>query len=127
VAVQEGFPSQLRRLVLDLLEELAEVEGLLRESLSVFVEGQQLLQLVFEDRDATGLDANDRGARADLVAELVDDLLGVAASQAEHPVVVERPAAAEVELRDDDGTARVLERLDDGRPDGLVEVVRECV
>jgi hypothetical protein len=128
VPVQERLPAQRRRLVaVQACEELAQVERLLRQPLGVLVEGQQLGQLVLEDGDATRLDPDHWHPGADLLAQVLDHPLRVAPGEMEHPVVVQRPSAAEVQLRNDDVEAGLLERLHRREPDLRLEVVRERV
>ena len=97
VAVQEHAAARAQAAVSRSppAEELGEVEGLPREPLRVLVVGQQLRQLVAEDRDAARLEPDDRRAAPDLVAQGVEDPLEVAPGEAEEAVVVQRPAAAE--------------------------------
>src|SRR5207248_5937161 len=87
----------------------------------------QLDELVLEDGGAARLDPDDWRAGADVVAQGAEDLPQVRLGEVEHPVVVERPSAAEVARRDDDVEGGLLERLDGGDPDLGLEVVRERV
>ena len=69
VLVQHDLARQRRRPIALLLEELGEVERLLREAPRVLVERPDLRQLVLEDGNAARLGADDRHARADLGAQ----------------------------------------------------------
>jgi hypothetical protein len=103
------------------------VKRLPAQPLGVLVVRPELHELVLEDGRAARLDSYHRHAGADLVAQAVEDPPQVRLGQVEHPVVVERPAAAEVAARDRDVEARLLERLDRGDSDLGLEVVREGV
>ena len=99
VPVEDAFRSSARRLERRCCcEELGEVVRLLREPLRVLVVRAAASELVLEDGDAARLDPDDRGARADLVAQRVEHALEVALGEVEEAVVVERPPAADVAL-----------------------------
>ena len=127
VAVDERFPREPRRAVVDSLEVLAQHEGLIVEALCVLVVREERDQLVAEDRETARLDADDRDAGRDLGAQRAEDLAELARGEIEHAPVVERTPAAEGARRQRDRASRRLEHLDRRLPDLGVEVVRERV
>ena len=129
MAVQERLALQQGRFpaVGVLGHELAEVVRLLAEPLRVLVIRPQLHELVLEDGDAARFYTDDGRAGANVVAQPVEHVAEIRLGQVEHPVVIERPAAAEVSTRDDNVKAGLLQRLDRRDPDLGLEVVRERV
>ena len=123
----EGVALERRRLDLERLEELGEVVDVAREPRGVVVVREQLSELLLEDCDAARLQADDGDVLAIPLAQPVEVPPQVALGEVEEAVVVQRPAAADVPLRDDDLPSRVLYRLDRRHADVRVEVVVERV
>src|SRR5439155_5400247 len=121
VPVQERLACEPGRLDALLLQELREVVRLLAEPQRVLVVREQLSRLVLEDRRAARLDADDRDAGAQVVAQRADRPTQVALGEVEEAVVVQGPAAAEPLRRQRDAVAERLERLDRGDADVDVE------
>jgi len=117
-------PRQLDALMDEKLREVVRPPGQARR---VIVVGQEAAELGLERRDAARLDVDERDARADLVAELVEDPPEVAPREVEHPVVVQRAAAAQMLTRHHDVVPRSFEDLDGRDAHAGVEVVVERV
>ncbi len=88
---------------------------------------EEVRQLVPEHRGAGRLEEDNRDALVHRRHQRVEIATQERAGKVEHPVVVERPAAAEAAPRDLHGVPRALERLDGGDPDLGVEEVGEGV
>jgi hypothetical protein len=76
VPVEKSLPTQRRQAVEGAVahQQLAQQEDLLGEAPGVFVVGEEVDQLVAEDRRAARLQAHHRRAGPDLVPQLVEDL-----------------------------------------------------
>src|SRR3954467_2321894 len=78
----------------------------------MLVVGKEAWQLVAEGGGARRLQDDDPGASRQLFAQRVEDLAQLPLRQIEHPVVVQRTAAAEALRLDDHCVAEMLENRD---------------
>jgi hypothetical protein len=108
-------------------QEFPEGECLALQPLGVLIVRQHVRQLVAEHGPAAGLERDHGGAGVDLLSQAVEHALQQASRQGEHPVVVQRPAAAERLPRDDHLVAGGLEDLGRGDRHLGMEVVVERV
>src|SRR5690606_10632076 len=90
-------------------EKAAQEVGALPKPRGVRVVGEELGQLLAEDGDATRLESHDGDAGAQRGAEFLEDLPQEFSREIQHPVVVERTAAAERPAWDDDREARAFQ------------------
>src|SRR5215212_10578152 len=127
VAVHYRLAFELRRLVVLLLEELAQDERLATESPRIFVVGEEVRQLITKYRDTARLEAHYRHTFCDVRAQHLEDLPELALGEGKHTEVVERAAAAQVLLWHLDPKTGVFEDLDGGLGDLWVEVIVEGV
>src|SRR3984893_2333165 len=80
-------------------EKLGEQDRLCGKKPGILVLRKEPRKLILEDRGARGLEHDDRQPRPDLAAQGPKDLPQKLLREVEHPVVVERPAAAEAPRR----------------------------
>src|SRR5204862_106435 len=85
---------------------------LFRKALAVLVVREHLSELVLEDRHAARLETHDRRSGTDLFPEAVERAPQMAPRKRQGPVVVERPPAADMAVREDDVVADVFESLE---------------
>lgn len=129
VSVEKRFPIQLRRreiLRVD-FEKFTEQKNLAGQGLRTFVVGKQIEELVAEDGDATGLEADDGNAGFDFGGERVENLQQERLGAVEHAVVVEGAAAAEIGFRNDYLEPGGFEDFDCGFGGSGLEMVIEGV
>src|SRR5438270_12100922 len=103
--VEQGVAGELRKLCVGteiLLEELAQEECLLAESLGAFVMREEVNQFVAEDGDTAGLEADNGDSGRDLGLELVEDFEKQTFGAVEHAEIVEGASAAEISTGDQD-------------------------
>jgi hypothetical protein len=117
VSVEQGVAGELRKLCVGseiLLEELAQEECLLAESLGAFVVGEQINEFVAEDGDAAWFEADNGDSGRDLGLELVEDFEKQTFGAVEHAEIVEGASAAEIRTGDQDTESGGFEDLDGG-------------
>jgi hypothetical protein len=129
VAVDEDFFVDAGGLVVGSVfdEELAEEEGLVAELGGAGVVGEEVGELVAEDRGAAWFEDDDGRAVGELGGESVEDFEEIFFCGVEHAEVVEGAAAAEVMVGECDAEAGGGEDLVGGAQGGGVEVVVEGV
>src|SRR5262249_40161589 len=110
-----------------LVQELRQDMRLRREPRRVGVSRKEGRKLVAKDCRARRLGNDHRHTRADLLAQPVEDAPEKPPREPEHPVVVERPPAAERLARNRDAESRGFENLRGGNPSLWLEGVRKRV
>jgi len=97
----DASPAHLRRLPVGgaLREDLAQHHGLLAEADRARIVREEVDEFVAKDAGATGLKHDDRNTGIDLRLKLIEDAEQVAASLIQEAEIVERPAAADMCLR----------------------------
>src|SRR3954467_5123483 len=108
-------------------EELTQAVDQRLEALRPDVAWKEIEQFVLEHRRTTRLQHDNRSSLVDFVRKRTKDLLQPAPGQIEHAVVVMRPAAAQLRLRDRDREADHLQRLHRSQRDLGMEVVGKRV
>src|SRR6185503_13980700 len=94
MAVQQRLAADAARFPVARLQDFAEREHLLRELRRAGIVGQELEELVLEDRMAAGLEYDHGHAGFDLRREGGDNLLERRLRLVQHAEIVIRPAAA---------------------------------
>src|SRR5438132_10422931 len=106
-------PKRHRRQAIRMVrQKLAERSDQRAQSLCPRIVGEQILQLVAEDRDAARLEADDRNAFIDFAIQGADDVAQPPLRRVEHAVVVERPSAAQRRARNLHREAAALQNPD---------------
>src|SRR5687768_1729248 len=102
VAMDQRPPREPGELCPSRYQEFAEEHSALAQPLRGLVVREEVSKLVAKDREAARLEPDHRDPRGDRGPEGLQDPLKIALGAIEHPVIVERAAAAERLRRDYD-------------------------
>src|ERR1700722_6506542 len=129
VPVQKYFSRKRRKAVAGsvALQKFAEKKRLVAQPVGAWIGGKKIVQFVAKHRGAARLEHHDGDAGVDFAAKSAQDALEVFHGAAEHPEIVERPAAAKMLSRNRHVKARMAKHLDGRLRRFRVEIIVERV